>query len=117
MYEKTVIAGRLGADPELRYTTKGDAVVNMSVAVGRKWTDDSGRKQEATQWYKVGVFGKQADACAKYLTKGSGCICEGHMRSQDWQDNEGKKRVSWELVAQRVVFLPGKGAESEEIPY
>jgi len=121
MYQRIVILGRLGRDPEMRYTPQGTPVTTMSVATDRRWTSAEGEPQQETTWFRVVAWGKQAETCNQYLEKGRLVLVEGRMRSRQWEDQQGQTRRTWELVADRVQFLPrGVGRPSEigpeEIP-
>ncbi|TXD37262.1 single-stranded DNA-binding protein [Lujinxingia vulgaris] len=104
---KAMIIGNLGSDPEVRYTQSGAAVANFNIATNEVWTDKSGVKQERTEWHRVVVFGKQAENCGKYLSKGRQVFVEGRMQTRDWEDRDGNKRSTTEIVAQTVQFLSG----------
>lgn len=98
-----VIIGRLGRDPELKYTPTNVAVLNMSIATSERGKD----KQERTEWHRVTVWGDTAEACSKYLRKGSECCVQGRLQTRTWDDKDGAKRSSTEIVAERVVFIGG----------
>ena len=104
---KAIIVGNLGADPEVRYTQSGTPVANMRIATNERWTDKSGEKQERTEWHRVVVFGKTAENCQKYLSKGRQVYVEGRIQTNEWQDNDGNKRYTTEIVANDVTFLSG----------
>lgn len=106
---KAIIVGNLGKDPEVKYTTGGQAVANFSVATSDKWADKSGEKQERTEWHRIVVWGKTAENCAKYLKKGRSVYIEGRIQTREWADKEGQKRYTTEIVASMVQFLGGKG--------
>jgi single-strand DNA-binding protein len=106
---KAILIGNLGSDPEVRYTQSGTAVGNFNVATNEKWTDQNGQRQERTEWHRVVVWGKQAEICKQYLTKGRQVYVEGRITYRQWQDNQGQKRDSTEIVAQTVRFLGGGG--------
>lgn len=108
---KVIIIGNLGADPEKRVTGSGQTVATLNVATNEKWTDKGGQKQERTEWHRVVVWGAQADNCAQYLSKGKQVYVEGRLQTRQWDDKEGKKRYTTEIVAQRVQFLGGAGGE------
>ncbi len=110
---KVILVGNLGADPELKYTPSNRPVCNLSVATHEVWKDKSGQKQEKTEWHRVNVWGEQAENCSKFLTKGRTVYVEGRLQTRSWDDKEGKKRYSTEVVADRVVFLGGQGAGAE----
>jgi single-strand DNA-binding protein len=141
MYQKVVIVGRLGTDPEMRYMPDGTAVTNFSVATNRKWTDrSSGEPREETTWFRVSVWGKQAETANQYLSKGRQVLIEGRLKSDPqtggprmWTAQDGTVRASYELTANLVKFIgsrddtttmEGGGAmagpaaqEEDEIPF
>lgn len=111
---KVILVGRLGQNPEVRYTPSGSAVANFSVATNEAWTDKSGQKQERTEWHRVVVWGKLAELCSQYLAKGRQCYVEGRLQTREWTDKDGVKKYSTEVQAQTVQFLGGeRGAGSE----
>lgn len=109
MYQKVVIVGHLGNDPEMRYTASGAPVVHFPVATNRKWTDGEGNPQEETTWFRVTVWGRQAETCNQYLEKGRLVLCEGEIRTSQYTDPQGITKYSWELRALAVKFLGGPG--------
>ncbi len=104
---KVILVGNLGKDPEVRYTPGGQAVAKFPVATTDNWTDQSGHKQEKTEWHNIVVWGKQAENCGQYLSKGRQVYLEGSIRSRSYDDKDGNKRYITEVVAQRVQFLGG----------
>ena len=102
---KVILVGRLGQEPELRYTSTGVAVCNLSVATSEYWTDKSGQKQEKTEWHRVVVWSKQAEQCNQYLTKGRQVYVEGQLQTRSWEDADNKKRYTTEVNARTVQFL------------
>lgn len=106
---KAMIIGNLGDDPEVRFTGGGQAVATLSVATNERWTDKAGQAQERTEWHRVVVWGKQAEQCKEYLSKGRQVFVEGRIQTRDWTDKEGHKRYTTEIIAQRVQFLGGRG--------
>ncbi len=106
---KVILIGNLGADPELKYTPSNRPVCNLSIATNEVWKDKNGQKQEKTEWHRVNVWGESAEHCSKYLAKGRTVYVEGRLQTRSWDDKEGKKRYSTEVVADRVVFLGGGG--------
>ena len=110
---KVILVGNLGADPELKYTPSNRPVCNLSVATNEVWKDKNGQKQERTEWHRVNVWGDQAEHCSKYLAKGRMVYVEGRIQTRSWDDKEGKKRYTTEVVAERVVFLGGQGPGAE----
>jgi single-strand DNA-binding protein len=104
---KAIILGNLGRDPELRHTPGGKAVATLRIATNEVWTDQSGERQERTEWHTVVVWGRQAENCNQYLKKGRSVYIEGRLTTRKWQDKEGKDRYSTEIVADRVQFIGG----------
>ena len=102
---KVILVGRLGQNPEVRYTPSGAAVANFSVATNESWMDKSGQKQERTEWHKVVVWGKLAELCAQYLAKGRQCYLEGRLQTRQWQDKDNQTKYTTEVQAQTVQFL------------
>lgn len=109
---KVILVGRLGQDPDVRYTPSGAAVANFSVATNESWTDKSGQKQERTEWHRVVVWGKQAELCKQYLSKGRQIYIEGKLQTRQWQDKDNQTKYTTEIQAQGIQFLGG-GASSE----
>lgn len=105
---KVILIGNLGADPELRYTPNGNRpVCSLRIATSEVFKDKAGQKQEQTEWHRVTVWGDQAENCNKYLAKGRSVYVEGRLQTRSWDDKEGNKRYSTEVVAERVKFLGG----------
>ena len=105
---KVILVGNLGNDPELRYTPGGQAVCDLRIATTESFTGRDGEKKENTEWHTVVVWGKQAENCSKYLSKGRQAYVEGRLRTRTWDDKEtGKKNYKTEIVAQIVQFLGG----------
>ncbi len=116
MYQKVTVIGNLGRDPEQRYTPSGQAVTTFSVATSEKWTGQDGQPQERTVWWRVSVFGKQAETCAQYLRKGSKVYVEGRMQADPktggpriWTGQDGAPRASFEVTGNTVKFLSSRG--------
>lgn len=105
---KVILVGRLGRDPETRYTGGGQAVANFSVATDETYKDKNGERQKRTEWHKITVWGKQAEIAQQYLKKGSLVFIEGRIQSREWQDKEGQKKVSFDIVASNFRMLGGK---------
>ena len=103
---KVMIMGRLGQDPEMRHTQNQLAVCTLNVATTDYRTSQDGQRQETTEWHRVVVWRKQAENCAKYLTKGSAVFIEGKLQTRSWEDQNGQKRYTTEIVANNVQFLP-----------
>jgi single-strand DNA-binding protein len=110
---KVILIGNLGADPELKYTPSNRPVCNLSLATNEVFKDKTGQRQERTEWHRVTVWGDQAENCSKYLAKGRTVYVEGRLQTRSWDDKEGKKRYSTDVVADRVVFLSGGGGGAE----
>jgi len=105
---KVFLLGRLGKDPEVRFTQGGKTVANLRVATSERRPDGNGGWQDATEWHAVVVFGKQADIVKQYLTKGREVFIEGTLRTRQWQDQQGQKRWSTEVVALNIQFVGGR---------
>lgn len=99
------IIGRLGRDPELRYTSSGQAVCSLNVATDESYNDRDGNRVERVEWHRVSVFGKIAESCANYLAKGSLVYVEGNLTTRKWQDPNGQDRSTTEIKAKSVQFL------------
>ncbi len=115
-FNKVLLIGNLTKDPELRYTPQGTAVVNLRLAVNRKYKDKNQELKEETCFLTAVVWNKQAETCNQYLHKGSPIFIEGRLQSRSWEDNSGQKRNVLEVRAERVQFLgaaPAKGAAAE----
>ncbi|GAB1254508.1 single-stranded DNA-binding protein [Desulfovibrio falkowii] len=106
---RVMIIGRLGRDPELRYTQSGSAVCNLNLATDESYTDREGNKVERTEWHRVTAFQKTAENCANYLAKGSLVYIEGSLTTRKWTDQQGQDRYTTEIKAERVQFLDRKG--------
>ncbi len=102
-----ILIGNLGADPELRYTPGGQAVCDIRLATNESWMDKNGQKQERTEWHRVVMWGKPAEICKQYLAKGQKLYVEGRLQTRSWDDKEGNKRYSTEIVATDFMFLGG----------
>jgi single-strand DNA-binding protein len=105
---RVILVGRLGRDPETRFTGAGQAVANFSVATDETYKDRNGERQKRTEWHKIVVWGKQAEIAQQYLKKGSLVYIEGRIQSREWQDKEGQKRTSFEIVASNFRMLGGR---------
>jgi single-strand DNA-binding protein len=116
MYQKIIVVGNLGRDPEMRYMPDGTAVTQFSMATSRRWNDRStGQPVEETTWFRVSVWGRQAEAVNQYLSKGRSVIVEGHLRPDPqtggprlWAGQDGTMRASFEINAETVRFLGGR---------
>ena len=105
---KVIIIGRLGRDPEVRYTQDGTAVANFSVATSEEWRDkDSGEKRERTEWHRIVAWRRLGELCGQYLSKGRQVYIEGKLQTRSWEQ-DGVKRYSTEIVASDVQFLGGR---------
>ncbi len=107
---KVLLIGRLGTNPEIRYTPTGSAVANFNVATNESWNDKNGQKQERTEWHRIVVWGKLAQLCGEYLTKGRQVYIEGRLQTRQWQDKDGQNRYTTEVIANTVQFLGAAGA-------
>ena len=105
--------GRLGRDPEVKYMPSGSAVVNFSIAVGQSWKDkETGQKREKTEWVRISAFGKLAEICGEYLSKGKQIFISGRMETRKWE-KDGVPQYSTEIIANDVQFLGSRGDSQE----
>jgi len=102
---RVILVGRLGKDPETRYTSSGQAVCNFSLATDESYKDRAGERQKRTEWHRIVVWAKQAEIAQQYLHKGSLIYVEGRIQTRQWDDREGQKRTSVEIVANRFQML------------
>lgn len=110
---KVIIVGRLGADPELKQVGNSQSVARLNVATSENWTGKDGQKQERTEWHRIVVWGRQAENCAKHLSKGRQVYVEGRLQTRSWEDTQsGQKKYATEIVATTVQFL-GAGNSTE----
>lgn len=108
---KAILIGRLGSDPEVRYTPSGVAVANFNIATSEEWKDkDSGEKKERTEWHRIVAWSKLGEICGEYLAKGRQVYIEGRIQTRSWEDRDGNKRYTTEIVATDVQFLGGRDA-------
>jgi len=121
---KVMLIGNLGRDPEIRYLPSGKPVANFSMATTEVWTNKDGKKEERTEWHRIVAFGKLAEICSEHLSKGRQVYVEGRMQTRDWEDKNGQKRTTTEIIALRMVMLGAKGgapheaaASEEEVTY
>ena len=114
MYQLLTIIGRLGADPELRYTPTGTAVCSFNVATDRTWNNDQGVKQVETTWHRVTVWRKHAEVCAQYLSKGKMVLVTGSVKASGFTNRDGQISASLEVTADQVTFLSSSGSGTAE---
>ena len=113
MLNKVMLIGHLGRDPELKYSKSAVPMLTLNVATDESYTDKAGNKVEQVEWHRVVVFQRQAETCSTRLSKGSRIYVEGNLRTREWQDEQGQKRYTTEVRAQRVLFLDRRdGVES-----
>ena len=106
---KVILVGNLGADPEIRYMSNGEAVANVRLATTESWKDkNSGEKREVTEWHRVVFYRKLAEIVGQYLKKGSSVYIEGRIRTRKWQDKEGQERYTTEIEATEMQMLGGR---------
>jgi single-strand DNA-binding protein len=113
MVNKVFLIGRLGRDPEIRHTTSGSAVANFSVATDERWTDSEGNRQTRTEWHNIVAWRKLAEICGQYLRKGRLVFIEGRIQTREWDDRDGNKRRTTEIVASNMQMLGGRGQDDE----
>jgi single-strand DNA-binding protein len=112
---KVMIIGRLGADPEMRYTPSGSPVTTLRVASGRQWRDSGGEPREETEWFSVVAWNKLAEICNQYLTKGSRVYIEGRLQTRSWDDQQsGQTRYKTEVIANDMIILDGRSTRDDD---
>lgn len=122
---KVILVGNLGSDPEMRYTPNGKAVTSFNIATNRRYSTSGGESKEETDWFRVSVWGKQAEQCNQFLSKGKQVYVEGRLHARSWEGQDGQMRTSLEVTADRVLFLgralaaiPEEGdLEPEDLPF
>ena len=123
---KIILIGNAGSDPEMRYTPNGKAVTSFRMATNHRYTGANGERREETEWFRVSVWGKQAESCNQFLSKGKQVYVEGRLHSRNWEGQDGQMRTSLEVSANRVLFLerattasfPEEGeVEPEDLPF
>ena len=119
MVNRVILLGRIGQDPELKYTAKGDAAVNLSLATSETWKDKAtGEKKESTEWHRISIFGKPAEIAAQYIRKGSQLYVEGKIKSKKYTDKQGIERTAFEIQSdsfQMIGKIPEGNAVKQEI--
>jgi len=115
MINKAILVGRLGKDPEVRYTPDGAMITSFSLATDEQWKDKSGEKVQKTEWHNIVTFGKLAEICGNYLAKGLLVYIEGRIRTRSWEGKDGVKRYTTEIIATDMKMLSPKGADRGEV--
>ncbi|UCG05824.1 MAG: single-stranded DNA-binding protein [Desulfobacterales bacterium] len=117
---KAILIGHLGRDPEVRYTPSGVAVANFSMATSETWTNKEGERETRTEWHRIVAFGRLGEICGEYLSKGRQVYIEGRIQTRDWEDREGIKRYTTEIVAGQMLMLGSRdqaeSARSDDVP-
>lgn len=107
---KVMLIGRLGGDPEMRYTGSGSAIANFNLATSERWTDkNTGEKKERTEWHKVTFFGRLAEVIGEYASKGKQVYIEGNLQTEKWQDNNGQDRYTTKVIGREFKLLGSRG--------
>lgn len=114
MINKVILIGRLGADPEMRFTPSGAEVANFRMATSETWTNKNGEKEERTEWHRIVAWRNLAKICGEYLSKGRLVYIEGRIRSRSWEDKEGNKKYITEIEATDMKMLGGPGPEARK---
>ncbi|MEL0011158.1 MAG: single-stranded DNA-binding protein [Bacteroidota bacterium] len=106
---KVMLIGRLGQDPEVRYTQSNTAVATLNLATNERYRDSNGEYQDRTEWHRVVAWGRTAEVCQQYLSKGSLIYVEGPLQTREWEDNQGQKRYTTEVKALQMTMLDSRG--------
>lgn len=106
---KVILVGNLGSDPQVRYTPGGQAVANFNIATSERFNNKAGEKEERTEWHRIVAWGKLAEICQQYLKKGKQVYIEGRLQTRQWEDQQGQKRQTTEIVAQTMQMLGRAG--------
>ena len=114
MVNKVILVGRLGADPEIRYTPSGAEVANFRMATSEVWTNKNGEKEERTEWHRIVAWRNLAKICGEYLNKGRLVYIEGKIRTRSWEDRDGNKRYTTEVEATDMKMLGGTGTGEQQ---
>lgn len=109
---KVILIGRIGKDPEIRYTNDSTPVANFSIATSESYKDKNGERQESTEWHNIVAWKKLAEICEKFLTKGKLVYVEGELRTRSWEDKDGNKKYATEIVADNLTMLDKKENEA-----
>lgn len=112
MVNRVILIGRLGRDPELRYTSSGTPVANFSLATDESWTDSNGQRQSRTEWHNIVAWSKLGEICNQYLRKGKLVFIEGRIQTREWDDRDGNKRRTTEIVASEMRMLGSRDEEN-----
>lgn len=113
---KVILVGNLGQDPDTKYIPNGEAVTNISIATSESWKSRDGEKQESTEWHRVVFFGKLADIAAQYLVKGAKVFVEGKIKTEKWEDKDGKERTTMKIYAHEMQMLDSKEKSHDAEP-
>jgi len=108
-----ILIGNLGGDPEVRYTPSGRPVANFNIATTENWTNKDGGKEERTEWHRIVAWGRLGEICGEYLHKGRSVYIEGKLQTRSWEDREGNKRYTTEILAQTMQMLGPAGKEGK----
>ncbi len=108
---KVILVGRLGSDPDLRFAPSGTAIARFNIATNERVPTGDGNWEDRTEWHRIVVFGKLAETCGNYLSKGRLVYIEGRLRTQQWEDRQGIKRFTTEIVARDIQFLDSSGTQ------
>ena len=117
MVNRAILVGRLGRDPEMRYTSSGTPVVNFSLATDEMWTDQNKERQKRTEWHNIVAWSRLAETCSQYLTKGQLIFIEGRIQTREWDDRDGNKRRTTEIVASDMRMLDVEESRENEKPW
>ncbi len=112
---KVILIGYLGADPEIRYTADGTAVTTFRIATSRQWTNKNGERVDQTEWHRIVAWRRLGEICAQYLSKGKQVYIEGRLQTRSWEDRDGNRRWTTEIIAENMQML-GKAGDVMDVP-
>jgi single-strand DNA-binding protein len=113
---KVILIGNLGSDPTVRFTQSGTAVANFNIATTERYNDRNGERQERTEWHRIVMFGRQAEIAQQYLKKGRQVYIEGRLQTREWEDQQGVKKYTTEVVCNNMQMLGGRGGGGDDFP-
>lgn len=113
-FQQVTLLGNVGRDPEVRYSSNGNAIANLSVATSRKWKSQDGERHEETEWHRLTAFGRQAEIIGEYVRKGNRLFITGYLKTRKWEDKDGVERYTTEIIVENFQLLDRNDGEQSE---